>query len=148
MANKQYTLGKGELYFDPFIANTKTKTGERYLGNTPSFSLTIESENLDHFDSDAGVRTKDDSVLLELNRTGSLTCDNIDKDNVALFVLGSASTLVQASATGQTYAWADVQKDCYYQIGTSNANPSGVRSLSNFVLKKGVTVLVLGTDYT
>lgn len=148
MADKQYTLGRGKLYFDAFLPSTKTKTGERYFGNTPSLSLTIESESLDHFDSDGGVRVKDDSVLLELNRTGAFSTDNIDPENVALFLLGSSSTLVQASATGQTYSLPDVKKDRYYQIGATTGNPSGVRSLNNFVLKKGVTTLVLGTDYT
>lgn len=148
MADKQYTLGRGKLYFDAFLPNTKTKTGERYFGNTPSLSLTIESESLDHYDSDGGVRVKDDSVLLQLNRTGAFSTDNIDPENVALFLLGAASTQVQASALAQTYALPDVKKDRYYQIGTTTGNPSGLRSLSNFVLKKGATVLVLGTDYT
>lgn len=147
MANKQYTLGRGRLFFDAFLPNTKTKTGERYFGNTPSFSLTIESESLDHFDSDDGVRVKDDSVLLELNRTGAFVTDNIDPENVALFLLGQASTQVQASATGQTYAVGDVKKDRYYQIGATAGNPSGLRALTNFVLKKGASTLVLGTDY-
>lgn len=148
MANKQYTLGRGRLFFDAFLPNTKTKTGERYFGNTPSLSLTIESESLDHFDSDAGVRVKDDSVLLELNRTGAFVTDNIDPENVALFLLGQSSTQVQASATGQTYAINDVKKDRYYQIGAAPSNPSGLRSLAAFVLKKGASTLVLGTDYT
>ena len=40
---------------------------------------------------------------MQLNRTGQFVTDNIDPENVALFLLGSASTLVRASATGQTY---------------------------------------------
>jgi hypothetical protein len=149
MANKQYTLGKGKLYFDPFIsASVKTKTGERYFGNTPSLSLTIESESLDHYDSDGGVRTKDDSVLLQLNRTGAFVTDNIDVENVALFMLGSSSLLSQAALSAQTYSVSDVIKGRFYQIGSTTANPPGQRSLTSFVLKKGATVLVLGTDYT
>lgn len=148
MANKQYTLGRGRLYFDAFLPNTKTKTGERYFGNTPSLSLTIESESLDHYDSDAGVRVKDDSVLLQLNRTGQFVTDNIDPENVALFLLGSASTLVQASATGQTYSISDVKLGRFYQIGATAPNPPGVRSVSNVIVKKGATTLTAGTDYT
>ena len=147
MANKQYTLGRGRLYFDAFLPNTKTKTGERYFGNTPSMSLTIESESLDHYDSDAGVRVKDDSVLLQLNRTGQFVTDNIDPENVALFLLGSASTLVQASATAQTYPISDVKPGRFYQIGATSLNPPGVRSVTNVVVKKGATSLTAGTDY-
>lgn len=147
MANKLYTLGRGRLYFDAFLPNTKTPTGERYFGNTPSLSLTIESESLDHFDSDAGVRVKDDSVLLQLNRTGQFVTDNIDPENVALFLLGESSTLVQAAVVGQTYAVNDVKLGRFYQIGRSAGNPSGVRSVANVVIKKGVTPLVPGVDY-
>lgn len=148
MAIKQLTLGRGRLFFDAFLPNTKTKTGERYFGNTPSLGLTIESESLDHFDSDAGVRVKDDSVLLQLNRTGAFVTDNIDVENVALFLLGSSSALVQTAQTAQTYALNDVIKGRFYQIGSTAANPPGLRSLTNFVLKKGATNLVAGTDYT
>lgn len=147
MANKQYTLGRGKLFFDPFLSGTKTKTGERYFGNTPSLSLTVESESLDHFDSDSGVRVKDDSVLLQLNRTGAFVTDNIDPENVALFLLGSSSLVAQTALTAQTYNIDNVIKGRFYQIGSTDANPPGQRALANFVLKKGVTTLVAGTDY-
>lgn len=152
MANKQYTLGRGRLYFDAFLPNTKTKTGERYFGNTPSFSVTIESENLDHFDSDAGIRVKDDSVLLELNRTGTFTTDNIDVENVALFLLGDASVLTQAAAPGQTDSFTSVKQDRYYQLGESVSNPSGARQVSNVTVTidpgGAASVGVEGTDYS
>jgi hypothetical protein len=147
MATQNRTLGRGRLYFDAFEQGTTTKTGERYIGNTPSLSLTVESESLDHYDSDAGVRVKDDSVLLQLNRTGAFVTDNVSADNIALFLLGEKSIQAQASAVAQTYALADVKLDRFYQIGATTANPSGLRSLTNFVLKKGVTVLTLNTDY-
>lgn len=148
MANKQYTLGRGRIYFDAFLAGTRTKTGERYFGNTPSFSLTMESETLDHFDSDGGVRVKDDSVLLELNRTGTFTTDNIDPENVALFLLGTSSVLAQTGATVVDEPIADVKKDRYYQIGVSAGNPSGVRGISAVTVEVGAVAKTLNTDYT
>jgi hypothetical protein len=147
MANKQYTLGRGRIYFDAFTAGTKVKTGERYFGNTPSFSLTIESESLDHFDSDGGIRVKDDSVLLELNRTGAFTTDNIDVENVALFLLGTTSTLAQTPATAVVETIADVLKDRYYQIGATAGNPSGVRGISNVVVEVSNVAKTAVTDY-
>ena len=74
---KNYTLGRGRLYFDKFVIGTKTKTGQRYIGNTTEINLTSDSEALEHFDSDAGIRQKDMSVLLSLSRTGSFITDNI-----------------------------------------------------------------------
>lgn len=151
MPNKQYVLGRGRVFFDQFAPNTQTTTGERYIGNTPEFSLTIESESLDHFDADAGIRAKDDSVLLELNRTGSFVTDNIDIDNLALFFLGAKSTAAQASVPSHAEIITGVRKDRYYQIGSA-LRVGGVRNVSSVVLTKEQTPtdvpMVLGTDYT
>lgn len=141
LGGKNYTLGRGRVFFDRFPSNDAVTastrgTGERYLGNTPEFSTTSESENLDHFDSDSGVRVKDASVQLSLNRTGSFTCDNVDSENVALFFLGSASTKSQASADDAVETLT-VRKGLFYQLGTTESNPSGVRKVSSVVVKKG-----------
>lgn len=148
MANKQYVLGRGELYFDAMLPNTKTKTGERFIGNAPAFTVTIESESLDHFDSTKGVREKDDSVLLQINRTGSITTDNIATENLALFILGSSATRTVAGASVVAEPINDVVKDRFYQLGTSSTNAAGVRNVSAVAVKKGATTLVAGTDYT
>lgn len=142
--NKQYTLGRGRLYFDPFAPSTTLITGERYFGNTPSFNLNTESENLDHFDADEGIKTKDKSVTLSLNRTGSFTTDNIDPDNVALFFIGTASVAAQAAATGKTTVITNPLGDRYYQLGVTVGNPSGDRQVSNVVASAGVVT----TDFT
>jgi hypothetical protein len=144
MANKQYTLGRGRVYFDVFVAATTTTTGERYLGNTPSFNLTTESENLDHFDADEGIKTKDKSVTLSLNRTGAFVTDNIDPDNVALFFLGAAAVAAQGAATGSTSIIAKCVGDRWYQMGVTTGNPSGVRDISSVVIATATVV----TDYT
>ena len=93
------TLGRGELWFAPYLTGTTTPDGERYIGNSPEFSLTIENENLDHFNSDHGVNEKDDSIVLSTNRTGAFTSDNIGMENLALFFLGEAKTITTAAAT-------------------------------------------------
>lgn len=142
LETKAYTLGKGEVYFDQ-------GQGERYFGNTTEFNITIESENLDHFDSDHGIRTKDDSVVLEITRSGSLVTDNISDENLALFFLGETSTVTQVATAVVGSALApSAQKGYSYQLGKTTANPQGVRGATGVVLKKGATTLVLNTDYT
>lgn len=143
-ANKNYTLGKGKLYFDKFLPGTTTGTGQRYFGNTPEINLTSESETLDHYDSDGGVRQKDDSVLLQLTRTGSFTTDHISPANLALFFLGSETVLTQASATAQTTTISAVKRGMRYQLGVSTANPAGARGVTNVT----IAGKVLGTDFT
>lgn len=139
MANKQYTLGRGKVLFDVFVAGTTTTTGERYFGNTPSFNLTAESENLDHFDADEGIKTKDKSVTLSLNRKGSFVTDNIDIDNVALFFNANAAVVAQAGAVGKTSVITNPLGDRYYQLGVTVGNPTGDRQVDNVVASGAAT---------
>lgn len=143
LGGKNYTLGRGRVFFDRFPANAVVTAitkgdGERYLGNTPSFSTTSSAENLEHFDSDSGVKVKDDAVQLSLNRSGKFDCDNIDRENIALFFLGDASTVTQASATGVIETFTTAKKGRFYQLGASEARPAGVRNITNVVVKKGI----------
>jgi hypothetical protein len=126
MATTQnYTLGRGKLHFSRFKTGTQTPEGFRYIGNTPEFNLTIESENLDHFSSDYGIREKDDSVLLEVNRSGTMITDNIDPENIALFFLGAASVAALVAASGLTEDIDDVKLGHGYKLGQSASNPAG-----------------------
>jgi hypothetical protein len=156
--DNNYTLGKGEIYFAPFVPGTTTPNGERYLGNTPEFNITFESEDLEHFSSDRGIRELDKSVILQITRSGSLITDNIEPKNVALFFFGStdALTVTQTTVTNEPVGIADigVELGMFYQLGMTTNNPSGARKIiypgasgTLFTLKKGVTTLVSGTDY-
>jgi hypothetical protein len=130
MATKNYTLGRGKIHFSRFKTNTQVPSGFFYIGNTPEFNLTIESETLDHFDSDEGVREKDDSVPLETTRTGSLITDNIDPKNVALFFFGEASTVTQITSSAQNETLEDVIAGHSYKLGISASNPTGYFGIS------------------
>ena len=130
MPNPNYTLGRGKVYFARFNSGTTTPGAFRYIGNTPEFNITIESETLDHFNSDRGVREKDDSVPLGVTRSGTLVCDDIQAENVALFFYGSTNILSTVSATGQTETFLGVRKGMHYQIGLTPQNPVGIRGVS------------------
>jgi hypothetical protein len=154
----KYTLGRGEIYFARKDPTSGVVGGEGYFGNTPSLNISFEPEKLEHFSSDRGIREKDRSVILQVNRTGSLETDNISPENVALFFFGSTDALtvaqdtVVAESVGGT---AGVEVGMFYQLGASPASPSGSREIiypgaggTVFVLKKGSTPLVYGVDYT
>jgi len=151
MEQMNYTLGRGELYFNKFKPNTMVGIGERYFGNTPEVNTNVESENLDHFNSDRGVREKDASVVLQTNRTGNFITDHISPENIALFYFGSVSALTQVAATGETSNFDGVTPGLFYQLGESQANPTGARAVKNVVVKDDTTptavTYVLGTDY-
>lgn len=151
-ANGQnYTLGRGELHFARFTTGT-TPGKFRYIGNSPDFNFNIESENLDHFSSDGGIREKDCSIVLEVTRSGSFTTDNIDKENLALFLFGDSSEVTTAAATGLTESFADVCQGDSVKIGISPTAPAGVMGLDagTFDVQPagGGAAFVEGTDYT
>lgn len=150
---QNYTLGRGKVHFARFLEGTQTPDGFFYIGNTPEFSLNIESETLDHYSSDEGIREKDDSVPLEVNRTGSLTTDNIDPKNVALFFFGSESTVTQAGVAEQTVTLTDIKAGHSYKLGSTAQNPAGyfgIDDQATFTVETNVgsTALVVDVDYT
>lgn len=142
-------LGRGKLYFDPFATGTETKTGERYFGNTPSFGLNIESETLDHYNADEGVKNKDLTVTLQTTYTGNFVTDNISPENIALMFMGSSAVVAQTSLTGEVDT-ITVKQDRYYQLGEDASNPTGKRNVTVTTVEPagGGTAFVVATDYT
>lgn len=152
MGSENYTLGRGELNFDKFEPGTFNKTGERYLGNTPELNLTTEVENLEHFNSDRGIRVKDKSIVLEKSDSGTFIADEISDENIALWFLGETSIVAQ-SATASivlNLAGARVKPGTYIQLGESQANPTGHRNVTVASVTSDPvgTTYVVGTDYT
>lgn len=156
--NNNYTLGRGEVFFARFIDDNKTAGGERYIGNTPELSLTIEQEVLDHFSSDHGIREKDESIALQVNRTGTMSTDNINTDNVALFFFGEASQVSEAGGVVNEVLQA-VEQGLHYQLGVSANRPAGAKGISGAEDSNSVQAVVVegdsnsgpyieGTDYT
>lgn len=126
---QSYALGRGEIHFARFFTGTYNPKGERYIGNSPEFNLTIEQEVLDHFSSDHGIREKDESIALQVNRTGSFTTDNVVPDNVALFFFGEKTTVTEAGATITEEVLTEVEVGLTYQLGISTTRPAGAKGI-------------------
>lgn len=143
----EYAIPRGRVYFDPFDAN-EVPTGEIYLGNCPGFTLTVETEKAEHYSSEEGLREKDEALVVEVNRTGSVTCDNFSADNLALFLSGAKTTHTQAAATIAAEAHS-VSGGLYYQLGESSGTPSGARDVTDIVVKSAdnATTYDVGDDY-
>lgn len=147
MEPMNYTLGRGELYFNKFKPGTMTGIGERYFGNTPEINMTNEVETLDHYNSDRGIREKDASVILQTSRSGSFTTDHISPENLALFFFGNTEALTQTAETGESETIADVQPGFFYQLGVSGQNPTGVRNVKNVTVSVSGSSKTAGTDF-
>ena len=141
-----YTIPKGKIYFDD-------GTGEEYLGNTPGAELSVDSTSLDHYSGESGIREKDDTALVEINRKLAITADDISVGNWARFIIGAASTKAQADtpvvdAVLGAVPLGKVKQGRYYQLGVTSGNLSGVRDVTGVSIKVGAAAKVLGTDYT
>lgn len=144
-------LGRGKLYFQRFQPNTDLPIGgERFLGNCPSFSLSVETQELEHFRSTEGLREKDLSVTLQVDVSGTVTTDNIDLDNIAFFFFGEKEVISQAALAAQVDNFT-AQSGDWYQVGISATNPAGLRNvtINSVTLDPGgvATVMTAGTDY-
>lgn len=151
MGSENYTLGRGELHFSRFKTGTQIGEGYRYLGNSPEFALTLETETLDHFNSDRGIREKDKSITLEVSRSGSIVLDEIDEDNLAYYFFSAAGkeTVTQAGGAVTGFAINDVIPGRSYQLGEDATDSVGDVKISTTGLsvKKGATVFDILDDY-
>ena len=124
----QRLIPGGKLYFDLFDSNL-AKTGERYLGLTPGFTISIASEKIQSYSAETGLQQLDDETLVKITRTGKMTVRQISMENLGMFLAGQSATAAQASASVTNEA-ISILADRYYQLGALTANPSGVRSVS------------------
>jgi len=151
MGTEALTLGRGELHFGKYKTGTQISEGYRYLGNSPEWTLNIESEMLDHFNSDRGIRQKDKSIPLEVTRTGSMILDEITSPNIGLYLFSpDGSTLVtETGGPVVGFAISDAIPGRSYQLGESDTNPVGDMNISTTGLsvKKGATVFDIMDDY-
>lgn len=141
----EYTIPRGRVYFNRLDAAGQP-TGELALGNCPGFTFAADTEKADHFSSEGGLAEKDASLIVKVNRSGKLTCDNFNTSNLALFVSGSSETQVQAAGP-VVDEMHTVTPGRIYQLGEGDAAPAGVRHITTVTVKNGATALVLGTDY-
>lgn len=157
-SKNNYTFGRGKVYVSKLAEASGKPVDDnsparefRYLGNTPQFALTIESENLDHYSSDFGTREKDASIQLQVNRTATLTCDNIDIRNYEIFYSNSAKLVTQAGGEA-IETFENITKGATYVLGITPTNRLGVRAIERspdkaVVVKSGDKTLVEDFDY-
>lgn len=154
MGAENYVLGRGEVHFAPFKPDTQIPDGYRYIGNTPEFSMTLESEKLDHYNSDRGIREKDASVVLEVSRSLTIVTDEITTDNLAMFFFSAdgAESVSDAGTTITDEQINAVKVGRSYQLGESVSNPVGNMNIAVGATVKDDTTptaatFVAGTDY-
>lgn len=84
-------VGRGKVYFKPYLRGMTTGGTKGFLGNVPEFSLAQNVTNLDHYSSTGGLKVKDKTVQLQVDATITFTTDDISLANLQLW-FGGAST--------------------------------------------------------
>jgi hypothetical protein len=82
-----YFIGKGIVSFKPTGSETY-----RDLGNVPELEWVPELEELEHFSSREGVKTRDRTVIVEKKATIRLVLEEWSDENLALAFLGDIDT--------------------------------------------------------
>ena len=141
-------LGAGRIYFELENSSGVLAGGERYIAETPGFSVTVTPEVLEDWSSDGKIAEKLLDITTQVNRGGTLSVKDVDIANLALFVAG-ATTTVSQSNTPVVDEVVTGYKDRWIQLGASLSNPSGVRNVSSVVItNSGASVTyVANTDY-
>jgi hypothetical protein len=134
-----YVLGAGRLFFDPLVNGAYE--GERYLGQSPGFSLSVDAERVQLFSSDGPTAEKLEDVVTQINRSASITLDEVSLENLELFLAGATSAASQSSGTvtnENINNGVGVKQGRWYQLGVTTSFPAGARSISAVVIKNAV----------
>lgn len=146
--SRNLTVPRGKVLFARYLPGTQIPGPFKELGNTPEFTLNRETAKLSHYSSQAGMKILDDELTTDSNLTGSLTTDDMRATNVALWFMGTVSTLTQASITATTQN-ETVDKGDIIQLGRTTLNPAGARKVTVTTVTSNPTgtTYVAGTDY-
>jgi hypothetical protein len=79
---RNYTIGKGSVFFTP-VGGVR-----RHLGNAVAFEVELTIEELDHFSSMSGVRTKDLVAVLEKSGVIRVNLEEITAENLRIALMG------------------------------------------------------------
>lgn len=147
-----YVLGRGIVYFATLAANGKPDgNGWRDVGNATEFNVSVESETLEHQSSRQGLQVTDKEVTLSQTMSVAFTLDEINFQNLALFLSGETATHTNAAVAG----FADVELTAsvvlgrWYDLVDGNGERAYDIDKANLTLVEAgtPTTLVEGTDY-
>jgi len=97
---QDYNLGRGIIYLSALDATTGLPEDYRDLGNAPSFSLSVDVEELVHKSSRQGLSTVDKRLVISQTINFSFVLEELSSDNMALFFSGAATTATNPAVAG------------------------------------------------
>lgn len=139
------TLGAGHARFAP--ERDDDVIAALPFGDSPGFSLSVNTERLEDFDSDGPVAEQHLDVVTRVTRAFSITLKNISMRNLAWFAMGDLVDVEQDSDEVTSEPHLAVPGG-YLQLGVTGSNPLGARLISDVEVTDGdMVTYVAGTDY-
>ena len=149
-ARKRHTnntlIGAGECFID--VLDEKVR-GERYLGDTSSGVLRIETEEITVVAGDGATPRALARVVSNIARSFEVNLQDLSPENLALFVLGDDDVQKDAATrVTQANGGMIVKKGHWYQLGVSADCPAGCGSVKedDFAVYKNATDSDAETD--
>ncbi|MCZ2418674.1 MAG: hypothetical protein LC123_02365 [Burkholderiales bacterium] len=118
-----YVIGRGKAYISEINTTTGKPTGGwRDIGNVTAFTVTRESEEIEHFSSREGTKTLDKSVVLQTSATLGFTVDELNAENVAAWLSGEKASYTNAAIAGfaERTLVSSVVRGRHYDIEDAN----------------------------
>ena len=126
-------IGAGECFIDELDENESSE-GERYLGDTSSGVLRIETEEITVVAGDGATPRALAQVVSKIARSFEVNLQDLSPENLALFVLGDDGKQADTATPvrqGDAAAVLEVKPGHWYQLGTSDSCPPGVGSVKD-----------------
>lgn len=147
-------IGSGRVFLDVRDADDNL-TGERYLGDAVGATLNVESERATVFSGSGPAARQLVDKLRRQTRSMQATLHDMSMENLALFLAaGDPKAAADVKAAVNDEVLGPVTPGRWYQLGVSDAKPSGVLALDAApgAVTKGdkdaqATATVKGTDY-
>ena len=112
-------IGAGECFIG-ILGPEESSEGERYLGDTPSGVLRIETEETTVVAGDGPTPRTLARVVSNIARSFEVSLQDISPENLALFVLGTAGEhTIAATPVAQADGEMEVKTGHWYQLGGS-----------------------------
>lgn len=149
---EDYNLGRGRVMVAKLSSDVPDANGYRDLGNVPSFKITDSAEVLKHFSSRSGLKVLDREIVLSQEFKLSFDAEEVNDDNLALFMSGERAAYTNAAIAGfaEHQMITAVKKGRWYPIKSgAGARAYDIDAADLTVEKSGApdTALVLDTDY-
>ncbi len=132
-------LGRGKVFFNR-LSPAGVATGYKMLGEVSKLELSTEDDILEMRDHTVASTPVLKKVVRQRDAKVSLTFHEMDKENLALALMGSVAAFIQTSGSV-------VAESLTTSVVKGHSYKTLARQISTIVVKKGATTLALGTDY-